>query len=182
MSISQATSTEIETERTRLRLFTLEDLDDLQRIFTDPDVVRHIGAGLPLSRDETEVALKSIIAHWERQGIGRWAVEHKESAKLIGFAGIRLLEGTPEVVYLLDKPYWGQGLATEIGAACLDFGFRVREYERIVAVTKPPNVASQRVLQKLGMKYVGEACYYTYDVVQYALSRDEYERRVMSDE
>ncbi len=136
------------------------------------------GRGVPLSRDETEVALKSIIAHWERLSIGRWAVVHKATGRLIGFAGIRLLEGTPEVVYLLDKSYWGQGLATEIGAACLDYGFRERRYERIMAVTKPPNLASRRVLQKLGMNYEGEACYYTYDVVQYGMSRDEYERQM----
>ncbi|MCA1592443.1 MAG: GNAT family N-acetyltransferase [Acidobacteria bacterium] len=158
-------------------MFTPGDLEDLHAIFGDPDVVRHMGPGQPLSHAETEVALKSIIAHWEQHGIGRWAVVEREAGKLIGFAGIRFLEGTPEVVYLLAKKCWGRGLATEIASACLEYGFRERLYERIVAVTKPANVASQRVMRKLGMKYEGEARYYGYDVVQYGLSRDEYEKQ-----
>lgn len=171
---SYLTPPEIETPRARLRQFTFADLDELHTIFSDPDVVRHIGTGEPLTREETEVALKSIMAHWQRHGIGRWAVVEKASGKLVGFAGIRLLEGTPEVVYLLARRCWGRGLATEIAAACLHYGFGSCRFERIVAVTKPPNFASQAVLRKIGMNYEGKASYYGYEVVQYGLSLAEY--------
>lgn len=175
--MSEMIAPEIETPRARLRMFTLDDLDDLCEILSDPDVVRHIGTGLPITKEETEVALQSIIAHWERAGIGRWAVVDKASGRLIGWAGLRLLEGMPEVVYLLAKDYWGHGLATEIARACLRFGFCERCYGRIVAITKPGNLASQRVMRKLGMKYEGKACYYGYDVVQYTLAREEFDNR-----
>ena len=172
----ETNATEIETARTRLRRFTLDDLDDLSLILGDPEVVRHLGTGLPVTREETEVALKSIITNWERVGVGRWAVLDKRSGRLIGWAGLRMLEDTPEVVYLLAKPFWGSGLATEVAAACLAYAFRERRFERIVAITKPDNVASQRVMRKLGMTYEGEAHYYGFDVVQYAISREEFER------
>jgi ribosomal-protein-alanine N-acetyltransferase len=173
--MSEIIAPETETARARLRMFTLGDLDELFIILSDPEVVRHLGTGLPVTKDEAEVALKSIINHWERNGIGRWAVVDKGSGRLIGWAGLRLLEGTPEVVYLLARNYWGSGLATELGRACLKFGFYERRFERIVAITKPGNLASQRVMKKLGMKYEGEACYYGYDVVQYAISRQEFD-------
>ena len=165
----------IETARTRLRMFTLGDLEDLCVLLGDPDVVRHLGTGLPVSREESEVALRSIIGHWERVGVGRWAVEERETGRLIGWVGLRILEGTPEVVYLLDKEHWGRGLATELARACLTYGFRECRYERIVAITKPANLASQRVMRKLGMTCEGEKRYYGFDVVQYGISREEFE-------
>jgi ribonuclease HII len=165
---------EIETARARLRMFTLDDLDDLHAILSDPEVVRHVGTGLPITREETEAALKSIISHWERRGTGRWAVTDKASGRLIGWAGLRLLEGTPEVVYLLTKDYWGNGLATEVARACLSYGFDRRHFGRIVAIAMPANLASQRVMEKLGMRREGEARYYGYDVVRYAILREEF--------
>jgi ribosomal-protein-alanine N-acetyltransferase len=98
---------EIETGRLRLRMFTLEDLDELARIFGNPDVMQYIGAsGGPITRAETEHALLSIIKHWHRHGIGRWAAEYKQEKKLIGYGGLRRFEhegegkGRPELVYL----------------------------------------------------------------------------------
>ena len=100
---------EIETERIRLRMFTMDDLDDLALIFSNPRVMKYLGLDCqPISRDETEIILASIIKHWERNGFGRWAVVSKEDNKLIGCAGLRSYEGAAELVYLLDEPYWGK--------------------------------------------------------------------------
>jgi len=173
---------ELETGRLILRMFTPEDLDDLARIFSNREVMRYLGAsGEPITRAETEYALMSIINHWHRHGIGRWAVEHKEERKLIGFGGLRWFEhegegeGRPELVYLLDEPYWRQGLATEIAHACLRFGFEERKFEQVVAMTKPGNVVSRYILErKLCMQYVGEKKLFDIDVVQYVISSAEY--------
>ena len=166
---------QIETARLLLRMFTLDDLDDLAPIFGDPDVVRYLGEGKPASREETETALISIIKHWERHGFGRWAVVHKEHRRLIGYGGLRSLYDTPEVVYLLAKEYWGMGLATEIAKACLRYGFETHHFDRIVAIVKPENMASRRVLAKVNMKYEMETSYYNINVVQYTISRAEYQ-------
>jgi ribosomal-protein-alanine N-acetyltransferase len=166
---------ELETSRLRLRQFTMDDLDELARLFADPDVVRYLGKeGKPIPREETEVALASIIAHWERHGHGRWAVVHKADEGLIGCAGLRSHEGVPELVYLLDKPYWGAGLATEIARACLRFGFEELGSELIVAFVRPLNRASHRVLGKVGMREKGETECYGIHVVEYTLSKRDY--------
>lgn len=165
---------ELETARLRLRMFMLDDLDALARILGDPDVIRYVGTGQPTSREETANAMQSFIRHWQQHGFGRWAVVEKERGELIGYGGLRSLFGTPEVTYLLAKSYWGQGLATEVARACLRYGFSQLVSERIVAVTKLENVASQRVLQKVGMKYERHAHYYGIEVVCYRILREEY--------
>ncbi|MDT4966750.1 MAG: hypothetical protein QOJ64_1487 [Acidobacteriota bacterium] len=165
---------EIETPRLLLRTFTLDDLDALARIFGNPDVVRHLGTGMPLLRGEAEFALKGIIRHWQRHGFGRWAAIDKPTGKLIGYGGLRSFQGTPELVYLLDKPYWGLGLATEMAEASLEHGFEERGFERIVAMTKLANLASQRVMNKIGMSLEKRATICNMEVVCYSISRAEY--------
>lgn len=171
---------EIETARLHLRHFTLGDLDDLYPIFSDPEVLTYMKTGEPASRAETEHALSSIIKHWEQHGFGRWAVVDKETGKLIGYGGLRNLHGTPELVYLLARDYWGRGLATEIARASLKWGFEERHFERIIAVTRPGHTASRRVMEKVGMIYERDTQYYEVDVVLYAISHLTYQlRRVL---
>jgi ribosomal-protein-alanine N-acetyltransferase len=166
---------EIETVRLRLRMFTTDDLDDLSLIFGDEEVVRHIGSGKPAPREETEVALDSILRHWERHGFGRWAAVDKQNNKLIGYGGLRNFEGTPELVYLLARSYWRKGLGTEMAQGCLKYGFEERGFERIVGLVKPANAASHHVMEKLGMNYDKHATVYGMDVVCYSLSGAHYQ-------
>ena len=167
---------EIETARLRLRMFTPDDLDVLAQIFADPDVMEHLGKdGLPISKEETASALESMIGHWHRHGFGRWAVEGKADGKLIGFAGIRFLEGQAELVYLLATEYWGRGLATEVAVACLRYGFEEKQFDVILALTRPLNTRSRRVMEKIGMRFDKEATYFGIEVVRYVISRQEYQ-------
>ncbi len=64
---------EIETERLLLRMFCPDDLDNLAGLFSDPEVMRYVGEGNTVNREETDKALQSIIKHWETHGFGRWA-------------------------------------------------------------------------------------------------------------
>ena len=164
----------IETERLLLRIFRPDDLDDLARLFSDPEVLRYVGDGKPASREESDRALQSIIKHWQTHGFGRWAVFDKRTQKFIGFGGLRSLFGTPEVVYHLAKANWGKGFATELGRAALRFGFEARGFERIVAIAKPENAASIHVMDKLGMRFEKNASYYDIDVVQYEIKREDF--------
>jgi ribosomal-protein-alanine N-acetyltransferase len=157
----------IETKRLLLRMFDPEDLDELARLFRDPLVMKYVGDGQPVSRE-------SIIRHWQTHGFGRWAAVDLQTQEFIGFGGLRSLFGTPEVVYHLASAHWGKGLATELARASLRFGFETHQFERIVAITKPPNAASIHVMEKLGMHYEKHARYYDIDVVQYAISREEF--------
>jgi ribosomal-protein-alanine N-acetyltransferase len=165
---------EIETERLQLRLFQPDDLDDLSLIFGDPDVVRYLGSGQPAQREETETALMSIIRHWEAYGFGRWAAICKQTRKLIGYCGLRNFQGTAELVYLLSKQYWGMGLATEMARASVKFGFEEKKFERIIAMAKLANVASQRVMNKIGMTFQTNAQIFNMEVALYSLNRAAY--------
>ena len=164
----------IETARLRLRMLRPDDLDNLAGLLADPDVMRYVEDGQPKGREVAEKALLSIIAHWERHGFGRWAVEDKTTGEFLGFGGLRSLFGTPEVVYHLGKPHWGKGYATELGRASLQYGFRDHGFERIVAIVKPGNAASIHVLEKLGMRFEMETSYYGMDVVQYSIMADQF--------
>lgn len=159
-------------------MFSSDDLDNLANLLSDPDVMRFVGNGLPANREESDIALQSIIRHWERHNFGRWAVIDKTTGAFVGFGGLRSLRGTPEVVYHLAPAYWGRGLATELGKASLGFGFETHHFERIVAVAKPQNLSSIHVMEKLGMKYEMHTSYYDIEVVQYCISRSEFEAGV----
>ena len=167
---------ELETARVRLRLFTPEDLDALSQIFSKPTVLRYLGKqGDPMTREETETALLSMISHWRRHGFGRWAVVDKETETLIGCAGLRSFEGVGELVYLLDEPFWGVGLATEIARACLRYAFEVQQMNHVIGLIKLQNLASRRVMEKIGMSFEMERILFDIEVAQYKLTRAEYQ-------
>ena len=170
----RARSPLIETDRLRLRLFQPQDLDELANMFSDPEVMRYVADGKPAGRDVAQKALTSVIDHWRRHGFGRWAAEDRETRQFVGFGGLRSLFGMPEVVYHLAPAYWGKGLATELGRASLRYGFEEHLFEKIVAIAKPENATSIRVMEKLGMHYEMNTSYYDIEVVQYTLSHEEY--------
>jgi RimJ/RimL family protein N-acetyltransferase len=168
---------EIETARLRLRQLTRADLNDLARIVADPSVMKYLGrVPGPITPAEAETFLDGMIGHWARHGFGRWAVVEKEDGRLIGCAGFRSHEGVAELNYLLDKPYWGAGRATEIARACLRHGFAEHGFDLIVGFTRPANAASRRVMEKAGLRYVGEVVAHGVKVVRYEITREEFAR------
>lgn len=166
---------EIETERTRLRIPTIDDLDDLALIFGNPQVMKYLDIDCqPLSKEQTETALISIINGWAKNNFGRWMVISKTDNKIIGLAGFRRHEDIAELFYILDEPYWGKGLATEIAGEILKAGFERHNFPRIVAMTRPANAESRRVLDKLGMRFIGESMVYGISAVEYEIFREEF--------
>ena len=167
---------EIDTARLRLRPFKPDDLDGLARLFADAEVMRYIGVepGRVLTRNETEAVLESFMDGWRRRGFGRWALVLKATEEMIGLCGLRMLEEMPELLYVLRREHWGAGLAVEAAHATLRFGFEELRFERIVAVTRPENLASRRVLEKLGMRYEQERELYGVVARAYALARADF--------
>jgi ribosomal-protein-alanine N-acetyltransferase len=113
---------------------------------------------------------------WRDYGFGPWAAIEKVSGKWVGRIGLNLLADWPlddkwEVGWLLDRTYWGRGLATEGGQAGLRFGFEAAKLERIISVTVPDNIPSRRVMEKCGLTYQGELSWRESDVVWYAIGR-----------
>jgi RimJ/RimL family protein N-acetyltransferase len=146
----------VETDRLVLRRWTLEDLDALVRVFAKPEVWR-FPFQRGLTAEETKAFLHRKLNDWESSGWSQWAAVSKETGALIGFIGLSPPDFLPEVMptvevgFRLDPDYWGRGLATEGGRAALEFGFSVLGLAEIVSIYEPLNVASGRVLERLGM-------------------------------
>ncbi|HWS89897.1 MAG TPA: GNAT family N-acetyltransferase [Pyrinomonadaceae bacterium] len=146
-----------ETERLVLRRFTPEDAEENYRIYTDPDNMRFMGRRPDSVEFERHHLRLHIANYYGRHDFGLWAVVLKEGGRLIGRCGLiyQQIEGAQEVEvsYLIDKHYWGRGLATEAAREVAGLGFEKYGLTRLVAVINPENVASVRVAEKIGMKY-----------------------------
>ncbi|HEX7956916.1 MAG TPA: GNAT family N-acetyltransferase [Pyrinomonadaceae bacterium] len=171
-----AAAHEIETARLRLRLFRPADLDALCAITSDPEVMRHIGHGHTLTREETRVNLESLIEGFRRRGFGRWALECRETGSFLGYCGLshRSEEVGVELAYLLARAAWGRGLAQEAGRASLRYAFERLGFGAVAGLTFHDNQRSRRVLERLGMSFVRDAHYYGFDCVQYRLARADW--------
>jgi RimJ/RimL family protein N-acetyltransferase len=144
------------TPRLRLRELRESDLGDLQRLWMDPRVTEWIGEHT--SADVLE-ELHDHIAHQREHGWALWAVEERASGRFLGDCGLQPFEHRgPEVElgYELLPEVWGSGYATEAVAATLQAAFGPLQMTRVVAVVKPRNEASIRVLQKAGLARAGE--------------------------
>ncbi len=146
----------VETERLVLRPWLPEDIDSLASVFAEPEVWRHpFGRGF--SRAESERFLDRQLEHWGRHGFGSWAAELKEEGRLIGYIGLSVPSWLPQVLpavevgWRLHPDYWGRGLATEGGRASVRHGFETLELDRIISIFSRDNVASGRVMEKLGI-------------------------------
>ena len=112
-------------------------------------------AGRRLARDETEAQLARYMGHWDEHGFGLWALEERESGRLVGRAGLswhRLWPSEPELGWMLDPDVWGRGYATEAGGAALGYGFAALGFDRVVSIVHPDNEPSFRVARRLGMR------------------------------
>ena len=170
---------EIETERLRLRKFVPEEDAGVmyERIWTNGDVMRYVHPeGWTHPREESVALLERLNGLFEERGFGQWAVVPKDEGRLIGYCGLKFLEKTPEVelLYGIEKEYWGRGLVTEAARATLRFGFEEAGLDYIVAIALPPNKGSWRVMEKCGMKREGLANHYNHDVVRYSIRREDF--------
>jgi ribosomal-protein-alanine N-acetyltransferase len=166
-----------ETPRLRLRPFTPADFDELYGLYSDPEVMRYIGHGVR-TREETEQGMARTAGHWSNAGLGMWAVYEKDTGKFVGRCGLQPLSDTPEIElgYALRREFWGKGYATEGSLAALRFGFETARLGRIVAIARPENGGSRRVMEKVGMTYekTGPSPYGVGEVVWYGLSRERF--------
>jgi ribosomal-protein-alanine N-acetyltransferase len=161
----------LKTARLTLRGFGLEDVEPLYHILQVPGILRYFPNPDPPPRDRVERLITHQLGHWDEHGYGWWAVELPDQCELMGWCGLTFLPetGETEVAYLLAKPHWGQGYATEAAWAALRYGVEHVDVEQIIGLTHPQNVRSQRVLEKLGMSFVDQAEYFGMQLYRYAI-------------
>lgn len=145
----------LQTERLDLRPLTLANAADYWPLVRDADILRHVGEAPCTSLDAVRELLRSKpLADYANHGYGRLAVIRRDDGRFVGWCGLKYLPELDEVDigYRFLRDCWGHGYASEAGAAVLQQGFTQLGLRRIVGLVVPDNLASVRVLQKLGLR------------------------------
>jgi RimJ/RimL family protein N-acetyltransferase len=164
--------TQLQTERLRLRLFTLADEQIMFELNSDPEIIKYAEATPARDLQEARQRLEQgPLADYEKYGYGRFAVELKETGNVIGFCGIKYLPelDLPEVGYRYLKEYWGRGIGTEAARVCVDFARDDLKIKKLVALIVPENTGSIKIAEKLGMSKGPLIHVYDVDAIQYEM-------------
>lgn len=157
----------LESQRLYLRKLHPLDAPNLFKLDSDPEVVRYVGGSPVVSIKQSQEAIRRVRQYYDRHpGFGIFAAVEKQSWAFVGWFALKHLDQTDEVEigYRLLRAHWGRGLATEMGRRIVQHGFAALNLPKLVAVTQAGNEASQRVLRKLGLCYVGERFHYNQPV------------------
>ena len=148
-----ATTWIIETTRLRLREMEAADLDFIAAMLADADVMRHYPA--TYNRSEAQGWMDRQYKRYAEHGHGLWLAIERTTGQPVGQIGLLLqeVEGKlePEIGYLLHKPFWHQGLATEAGLGVRRYAFGLPNRSRVISLIRPANMPSQAVARRLGM-------------------------------
>lgn len=164
----------LETERLIMRPLAESDVDEIFAMRSDEEIMRFIRE--PQGRDESFDWIKLVSGRWNDEKLGFCAIIEKASNKFLGWCGVwRLKEtGEIEIGYAIEKGHWGKGFATEAATAFMRYAFEELNAEKLVAVARPENAASRRVMEKLGMIYVRTGEFYKQTLVQYAVNKEDF--------
>ena len=167
------------TARLLLRAFTRDDVDDVFALDSDPRVMRFIADGRVSTRDDATAAIERTLKRYvDTPGLGVWHVTRRDDGAFAGWVSLKHAGESPdiEVGYRLRPDSWGRGYATELARAMLERGFDGLGLERIIGVTHPDNLASQRVLAKAGFADLGYGFYYGATLRLFAIERPAWRR------
>ncbi|MDY7013367.1 MAG: GNAT family N-acetyltransferase [Cyanobacteriota bacterium] len=172
----------LKTERLILRMFREEDFNDYAEIFGDPEIARYLGDGQPLSRFAAWRSLAATLGHWQLRGYGMWAIEERQSGALVGRVGFFYPEGWPgfELGWVLNRPYWGRGYATEGAKAALNYGFGELGREHTISLIRPENFKSIQVAERLGEKREGKTIIFGQEALIYGISQEDWAATLLS--
>lgn len=147
----------LETHRLVLREMGMADLDFVASMLADREVMRHYPKCY--RRDESETWIERQLRRYARHGHGLWLAIEKATGRPVGQIGllIQTIDKVEEreVAYLVHRPFWRQGFATEGARACCTHAFTVLERPRVYALIRPENVPSLGVAAKIGMTTEG---------------------------
>lgn len=147
-----------ETKRLIVRQYTIKDIKELYHIMSDARV--HIytkDRNKPWDEQRTEKYIKFMInKNFKTLDCFHGAILEKKTNYLIGLCGLNpYKEMEPEIEFKIGVQYWGHGYATEIGNQIIKSSFANTNIKGIYGIAQPENLASRKVLEKIGMKYLG---------------------------
>ncbi|HKV41931.1 MAG TPA: GNAT family N-acetyltransferase [Blastocatellia bacterium] len=168
--------TTLTTERLVLRPWRSDDFEEYARIHSDPEVMRYVGDGQPLTRANAWRNLAMIIGHWTLRGFGLWAVEERSSGRLAGRAGFYQPDGWPgfEAGWLLAREFWGKGYATEAAREALKYAFTGMERSHVISLIYPDNARSIKVAERLGERLEGSVMESGHEVLVFGIDKSDW--------
>ncbi len=135
----------------------LADLDEVGALYGDDEVMEFVDGGVR-TREQTKSTLAAAERCWRAEGWGLWAIRDAETGGLIGEAGLQHLfdveSASVDFGVTVARRHWNQGYATESGHVILMDAWERFGGDLIHAVTRPDNIASERVLHKLGFRQI----------------------------
>lgn len=146
----------LETDRLVLKPIVESDLNTLHEIFTDSYVRRYLCDGEIWPLQQVEEMLAENTRLFAEQKFGLWFIETKSDREIMGFVGLWYFfdEPQPQLVYALLPKALKKGYATEASTKILEYGFDELGLDYLVASCDRPNIESQKVAARLGMKQV----------------------------
>jgi [ribosomal protein S5]-alanine N-acetyltransferase len=163
-----------DTTRIALREIVADDVGNFYSLDRDPHVMRFIADGGVGTSDSARAAVARAMRYYAMYpGLGKWAAEEQPAGRFIGWFSLNYVPDTVdiEIGYRLLPDAWGRGYATEGASALARHGVETLGLYRIIGLTHPDNFASQRVLQKAGMRDAGWGHYYDRDLRLFAIER-----------
>lgn len=161
----------LQTERLRIRQFREEDFDAYFAMESNDEVMRYIsgrGRSLPESRDRFNRYLSDYI---QDLGFGAWAVCLADNPQPIGTGCLNYIDDTTirQIGYKFSPAFHGKGLATELAMALIQYAFECCRLAEVSAVCDPENGASEKVMQKAGMTYIGRGHFFGAECLHYRI-------------
>lgn len=144
------------TERLLLRrLQSASEITALLDLWTDPDVTAFIGG--PRNREDLHADFEATLQSPNGDEYDLWPLLERDTLRVIGHCGLlhKDIDGASEieVVYVIARSEWGEGYASEIASALVQYAFRKFGLTRVVALIDPGNASSERVASKIGMHF-----------------------------
>lgn len=163
-----------ETERLYFRRFTLDDAALILELNRIPAVVYYVHEPVLENLDHaSQILIQHILPQYHLYQLGRWAVYEKATDQFIGWCGLKYLPDLKEIDlgYRFMPSSWGKGYATEAALAAIQYGFSVLQLETIIGRAHVENLASLKVLRKIGMLYIDTAIVDQCPVETYQINR-----------
>jgi [ribosomal protein S5]-alanine N-acetyltransferase len=167
----------IESPRLFLREFVDTDANDLFELDSNPQVMQYIGTPPATSPQQSAASIDRQKAYYAlHPGLGIWPAFTRQERTFIGWFALKTLDKTAfiEIGYRLLPAFWGKGYATEMSRELIRYGFDKLQLTQIVGVIDPANLASRRVLQKVGLRYVKDDFFYGTAVHFFSTDRKEW--------
>jgi len=148
----------LQTPRLILRQFTEADAPLILSLNSDPEIVKYLHEPILKTIEHAKEILSSIILPQYQNNLGRWAIHTKNNMDFIGWCGLKYRPELDEIDlgYRLMQKAWGHGYATEAAQASLEHGFNELNLKLITGRAHIENLASIKVLEKIGMDFIGE--------------------------